>query len=93
MIRGFQDRHTKAVFNRERVRRWSRPVQRQAQMKLMVLNSATDLNDLRKPPGNRLKALDGDRLGQHAIRINDQWRVCFVWSDGGAERVEITDYH
>ena len=59
----------------------------------MVLNNATDLNDLRVPPGNRLKALKGNRSGQHAIRINDQWRICFVWDDGDAERVEITDYH
>ena len=59
----------------------------------MVLNNATDLNDLRIPPGNRLKALKGNRSGQHAIRINDHWRLCFVWDDGGAERVEITDYH
>ena len=59
----------------------------------MLSSDKTDLNDLRIPPGNRLKALKGDRSGQHAIRINDQWRVCFVWGDGGAERVEITDYH
>ena len=59
----------------------------------MVLNNATDLNDLRIPPGNRLKTLKGNRSGQHAIRINDQWRICFVWDDGDAKRVEITDYH
>jgi len=59
----------------------------------MVLNNATDLNDLRIPPGNHLEALKGDRLGQHSIRINDQWRVCFEWSDGAADRVEIADYH
>ena len=59
----------------------------------MVLNNATDLNDLRIPPGNYLEALKRDRLGQHSIRINHQWRVCCVWSAGGAERGEITDYH
>ena len=59
----------------------------------MVLNNATNLNDLRVPSGNHLEALDRDRLGQHSIRINDQWRVCFVWSEGGAWEVEITDYH
>lgn len=59
----------------------------------MILNNATNLDDLRAPPGNQLKALTGDRDGQHSIRINDQWRVCFDWSDGNAYRVEIVDYH
>ena len=59
----------------------------------MILNNAMDFEDLRVPPGNRLKALLGDRTGQHSIRINDQWRICFVWKDGNAHRVEITDYH
>ena len=59
----------------------------------MILNNATSLNDLRVPPGNRLEALSGDRDGQHSMRINDQWRICFVWSDGNAYRVEIVDYH
>jgi proteic killer suppression protein len=58
-----------------------------------LLNAAGTLNDLRSPPGNRLEALKRDRLGQHSIRINDQWRICFVWSNGGAENVEIVDYH
>lgn len=62
-------------------------------MKLMLLNNATTLNELRIPPGNRLKALSGDRRGQHSIRINDQWRLCFIWSDGAAWEVEIDDYH
>ena len=61
--------------------------------KLAMLNRAASLFDLRVPPGNRLEALNGDRRGQHSIRINDQWRVCFVWSDGGADAVEIVDYH
>jgi proteic killer suppression protein len=61
--------------------------------KLAMLNRAALLSDLRVPPGNRLDAPEGDRQGQHSIRINDQWRVCFVWSDGGADAVEIVDYH
>ena len=68
-------------------------LQRQAQRKLMMLNNATDLNDLRTPPGNRLEALSGDRNGQYSIRINDQWRICFVWDDGDAYLAEIVDYH
>ncbi len=59
----------------------------------MILNNARDLNDLRAPPGNRLEALTRDREGQHSIRVNDQWRICFVWSEGNADRVEIVDYH
>ena len=59
----------------------------------MILNNAANLNDLRLPPGNRLEALSGDRGGQHSIRINDQWRICFVWSEGNAYHVEIVDYH
>ena len=62
-------------------------------MKLMIINNAENLNDLRIPPGNRLEALSGDREGQHSIRINDRWRVCFVWHEGGAHEVEIVDYH
>lgn len=64
-----------------------------AQMKLMILNNAKSLDDLRIPPGNRLEALTGDRVGQHSIRINDQWRICFVWSGEDAYDVEIVDYH
>ncbi len=64
-----------------------------ARRKLDMLDAATDLPDLRSPPGNRLEALRGDRAGQHSIRINDRWRICFIWIDGGAERVEIVDYH
>ena len=68
-------------------------MQRQAQRKLMALNNAKDLNDLRAPPGNRLERLRGDRRGQHSIRINDQYRICFEWHDGDAFEVEIVDYH
>ena len=68
-------------------------IQRRAQVKLMMLNNAQDLNDLRVPPGNHLEALSGDRRGQHSIRINDRWRICFSWRQGDAHGVEIVDYH
>lgn len=91
MIRSYRD--TQAVAERQRVRRFPEQLQRQAQRKLMMINNASDLNDLRVPPGNRLEALSGDRDGQFSIRINGQWRVCFMWEDGDAYRVEIVDYH
>ncbi|MCY4622204.1 MAG: type II toxin-antitoxin system RelE/ParE family toxin [bacterium] len=93
MIRSFRDKATRAVAERRRVRKLPGDIQRRAQRKLMILNNAASLNDLRAPPGNRLEALSGDRGGQHSIRINDQWRICFVWSEGNAYRVEIADYH
>ena len=68
-------------------------IRRTAQRKLAILHAAVDLNDLRTPPGNRLEALKGSRAGQHSIRINDQWRICFTWSAAGPENVEIVDYH
>ena len=93
MIRSYRDKDTQAVAERRRVHKLPGDIQRRAQRKLMILNSATNLDDLRIPPGNRLKALSRDRAGQHSIRINDQWRICFVWSDGNAYQVEIVDYH
>ncbi len=93
MIRSYRDRDTQAVAERQRVRRFPEDIQRRAQMKLMIINNAKDLNDLRVPPGNRLEALSGDRDGQYSIRINDQWRICFTWSEGNAYQVEIVDYH
>ena len=96
MIRSYRDRDTQAVAERQRVRRFPEDIQRRAQMKLMIINNAEDLNDLRVPPGNRLEALSGDRDGQYSIRINDQWRICFTWSEGtayNAYQVEIVDYH
>lgn len=93
MIRSYRDRDTQAVAERRRVARLPENIQRRAQMKLMMLNNVANLNDLRVPPGNRLEALSGDRAGQHSIRINDQWRICFLWSDGNAYQVEIVDYH
>lgn len=93
MIRSFRDRDTERLFHRERPRRLPELVLRAAQRKLAMLNAATDLADLRVPPGNRLEKLAGDREGQHSMRINDQWRLCFIWRESDAYDVEITDYH
>ncbi len=93
MIRSFADQRTQQLFARERVKRFSIPLQRGALRKLTMLDAAESLDDLRVPPGNRLEKLAGDRLGQHSIRVNDQWRICFRWSEGDAYAVEITDYH
>ena len=93
MIREFRDRETEKIFQRERARRLPPTVQRVALRKLTVLDGAESVEDLRAPPGNRLEKLSGDREGQYSIRINDQWRICFVWNDGDAYEVEITDYH
>lgn len=93
MIRSFADRDTEALWNREAVLSLDLRIQRVALRKLRQLGAAVTLNDLRVPPGNRLEALVGDRQGQHSIRINERWRICFVWKDGGAHDVEIVDYH
>ena len=93
MIRSYRNPDTKAVANRERSRKLPTDIQRRAQAKLMILNNVNDLSDLRALPGNRLEALSGNRRGQHSIRINDQWRICFTWYQGNAYRVEIADYH
>ena len=93
MIRSFRSRDAEALFNRRPVRRFPPDVQRAALRKLRMLNRARALQDLRVPPGNRLEALRGDRKGQHSIRINQQWRICFRWSNGDAFDVEIVDYH
>jgi toxin HigB-1 len=92
VIRSFKDRRAEALFRGETVARF-RSIEAVALRKLDMLDAAAQLADLRSPPGNRLEALRGDRSGQHSIRINDQWRICFVWHDGGAELVEIVDYH
>ena len=92
MIRSFSNSATARLFADEDVSRF-RAIERQARRKLLLLHTAASLNDLRSPPGNRLEALKGDRSGQHSIRINNQWRLCFIWRDGGAESVEIVDYH
>jgi proteic killer suppression protein len=93
MIRSFADREAEALFSGRLARRLPRDIQRAAQRKLRQLHEAEELRDLAAPPGHRLEALRGSRAGQHSIRINDQWRLCFVWKEGGAERVEIVDYH
>ena len=93
MIRGFRDTDTERVFQRERVGKFTPPLRRQALRKLLVLDAAESLEDLRVPRGNRLEKLAGDREGQYSIRINDQWRVCFRWEEGNAYEVEIVDYH
>ena len=93
MIRSFADKQAEGLFHGRFMRKLPHDVQRIAQRKLLQLNAATALSDLRTPPGNRLEALKGDRSGQHSIRINDQWRICFFWVDNSAEYVEIVDYH
>ena len=93
MIKSFKCRETEKVFRRERSRKFPPDIQRQAQKKLYLLDASLSLGDLRIPPGNRLEALAGNREGQHSIRINDQWRICFHWTDNDAHDVEIVDYH
>ena len=93
MLKSFRYRDTERVFLREKSRRWAPNVQRMAQRKLLILDAAESLNELRVPPGNRLEKLSRDRRGQHSIRINHQWRICFRWSEGDAFEVEIADYH
>lgn len=93
VIRSFKDKRTSLVWAATFVPSVDRNVQRVALRKLEHLHAAADLTDLRVPPGNRLERLKGDRNGQHSIRVNDQWRICFRWRDGGAEDVELVDYH
>lgn len=92
MIHSFACSDTEALFHSRLVSRF-RNIERVARRKLLQLHAATELASLRIPPGNRLEALKGERTGQHSIRINDQWRICFVWRKDGAHRVEIADYH
>jgi toxin HigB-1 len=92
VIKSFRSRETEQLHRRERVKRF-RAFERVAQRKLRQLDIATELRDLSSPPGNNLEALKGDRRGQHSIRINQQWRICFVWRNGDASEVEIVDYH
>jgi proteic killer suppression protein len=93
MIRSFRDRETRTIWNGERSRRLPGDIQVSALRKLRLINAAQRLEDLKAPPGNRLETLVGDREGEHSIRINQQWRICFRWVDGGAEDVEVCDYH
>jgi len=91
-IQSFKCNHTQKLFEGEQSKRFKN-IQTVAERKLQMLDSAVELKDLRAPPANHLEALKGNREGQHSIRINDQWRVCFKWSDAGAADVEIVDYH
>jgi toxin HigB-1 len=93
MIGSFADSETEKVFEGKVSRKLPIDIQRTARRKLLYLADAEDLRDLSSPPGNRLELLAGSRAGQHSIRINDQWRICFVWQAGKAEQVEIVDYH
>jgi proteic killer suppression protein len=93
MIVSFVDRETAKIWQGEYSRRLPTDIQAVALRKLRLLNNARRLEDLRVPPANRLEALQGRRRGQHSIRINDQWRICFAWRDGHAREVEIVDYH
>jgi proteic killer suppression protein len=92
MIQSFKDDWTKELYESGSGRHWA-TIRAVAQRKLDQIDTSGSLNDLRTPPGNRLEALKGDRSGQHSIRINDQYRICFVWKDDGAHDVEIADYH
>jgi len=92
VIRSFRSKETEELFHYHRTRRF-RAFERVALRKLLQIHAATELNVLASPPGNRLEALRGVRKGQHSIRINDQWRICFVWRQGRADEVEIVDYH
>lgn len=93
MIRSFKDKATQWVFEGRHPPRLPQEIAKRAYVKLRQLDAAGRVDDFRVPPGNRLEALSGDRKGQHSIRVNDQWRICFTWTDHGAEDVEIVDYH
>lgn len=93
MIRNFADKETEKIWNGLGSRRLPADIQQVARRKLRMLNNASTLDDLRIPPANRLEALKGNRKGQHSVRINDQWRICFRWRDADAHDVQIVDYH
>lgn len=93
MIKTFKCKETEKLFNSKFIKKLPTDIQRVALRKLRVLDAATLLDTLKVPPGNRLEALKGNRKGQHSIRINSQWRICFIWHDDSAFEVEITDYH
>ena len=93
VVNRFRDDDAEQLFTGQPVRRWPADIQRRARMRLQRVVAAAALTDLRVPPSHRLEALHGHRAGQYSIRINDQWRVCFIWTDQGAMEIEITDYH
>lgn len=93
MIRSFGSKDTERIWNEQYVKAIDRTVQRATLRKLELIHAAVVIEDLRIPPGNRLEQLKGDRKGQHSIRVNDRWRICFIWNKGGAQDVELVDYH
>jgi len=93
VIKSFKDKETEKVYFRERSAKLPGDIQQIALRKLRMINNAQNIHDLRIPPSNRLEKLSSDRTGQYGIRINDQWRICFIWKDNNAYDVEITDYH
>jgi len=93
VIRSFGNGMTERLWSRERNKKLDPRIERTALRKLVMLDAAETLDDLRVPPGNRLEALRGDRAGQHSVRVNQQWRICFTWAPAGPENVEIVDYH
>ena len=93
MIQSFTCKETQRIYNEQTSRRFPLQIQAAGLRKLLILDAAAYLDDLRAPPGNRLEALKGDRAGQHSIRVNDQYRICFVWTGNGPANVEIVDYH
>jgi proteic killer suppression protein len=93
VLRSFADKETERVWQRRRVRKLAQDVQRAALRKLLILDAAETLDDLRVPPGNRLEKLKGNRAGSYSVRINQQWRICFRWTEAGPEGIEIVDYH
>jgi proteic killer suppression protein len=93
VIRSFGNAMTERLWSRERTKKLDPRIERTALRKLVVLDAAETLDDLRVPPDNRLEALRGDRLGQHSVRVNQQWRICFTWTSAGPEYVEMVDYH
>ena len=93
MIRSFVSKDTERIWHERYIKGVDRTIQRATLRKLELIHAANVVEDLRVPPGNRLERLAGDRRGQYSIRVNAQWRICFVWSDGGAEDVELVDYH
>jgi len=93
VIKSFKDKETEKVYFRERSAKLPGDIQQVALRKLRMINNAQNIHDLRIPPSNRLEKLSSDRTGQYGIRINDQWRICFIWKDNNAYDVEITDYH
>ena len=93
MIKSFRDPEAERIFQRQRSRKLPPEIQRVARRKLLQIDAATRLETSLVPPGNRLEALSADRVGQHSVRINDRWRICFVWRGGDAYDVEIVDYH